>query len=110
MSSYLSRLVRDTRSKLRPPSSLRLPPRAPAAYEEVHEERLVTAPSLSESAKPLSEIPGLRANAEQPIAPPRAPIAAPASTTPLAKESRSPAQFLPAPRAVEDLVHSKSNA
>jgi len=40
MSRYLTQLARETRSKLNPPSALRLAPRAPAVFEEIHEERL----------------------------------------------------------------------
>ncbi len=41
MSRYLLQLARETRTKLRPPSSFRLAPRAPVAFDEIHEERLV---------------------------------------------------------------------
>jgi hypothetical protein len=45
VSRYLVQLARETRSKLRPPSGLRLSPRAPALFDEVHEERLVPPPT-----------------------------------------------------------------
>ena len=39
MSRYLRTVARETRAKIRPPSGLRLAPRAPAIFNEVHEER-----------------------------------------------------------------------
>ena len=52
MSRYLRQLARETSSKLGPPSHLRLAPRAAAAFEEIHEERLVgPAPPIRESAR-----------------------------------------------------------
>jgi hypothetical protein len=41
VSRYLLHVARETRSKLRPPSGLRLAPRARTVYEEIHEERMV---------------------------------------------------------------------
>jgi len=55
VSRYLVQLARQTRSTLRPPSSLRLAPRAPAIVEEIHEERLVgPAPAAWEPARTAS--------------------------------------------------------
>jgi len=84
MSRYLRQLARETNAKLRPPSGLRLAPAAPAAYEEVHEERLVPpAPTIGE----LSRTPPLDAGPRTPPARPDLPrvpetIAAPMTPAP----------------------------
>ena len=49
MSRYLRQLMRQTRAVLRPPSHLRLAPRAPALFDEVHEERILQPPPETES-------------------------------------------------------------
>jgi hypothetical protein len=76
----LRQLARETHSKLRPPSGLRLAPRAAAIFEEIHEERLVgPAPPIRESARTappaaLEQIPAAARSVENftpPIAPPR---------------------------------------
>jgi hypothetical protein len=56
VSRYLVQLARETRSKLRPPSNLRLAPRAPAIYEEIHEERLAP-PALAAREFPRAPSP-----------------------------------------------------
>lgn len=60
MSRYLSQLARETRSRLKPPSTFGLAPRA-AAFAEIHEERLVPAtpdtprPELRPATPPPAE-------------------------------------------------------
>ena len=70
MSRYLHQLARETHSKLRAPFGLRIAPRAPAFYEEIHEERLVSATAASGE---LSRAPSL--SLESLAAEPRIPAA-----------------------------------
>ena len=96
MSRYLSQLTRETRSKLRPPSSLRLAPRA-AVYREIHEERLVT-PAPSELHHPVDPAPA--------PPPPGHEIAAP-HMTPQAEAPQPAARPLPSqasPRLADSVI------
>src|ERR1700692_1376107 len=70
VSRYLHQLARETHSKLRAPFGLRIAPRAPAFYEEIHEERLVSATAASGE---LSRAPSL--SLESLAAEPRIPAA-----------------------------------
>lgn len=71
MSRYLLHVARETRSKLRTPSGLRLAPRAHTVYEEIHEERMVPP------AQAPKQFPEWNASVagEHPPAPPSAPAA-----------------------------------
>lgn len=100
MSRYFSQLARDARVKVRPPSSLRLAPRAPA-YEEVHEERIVppaqsagdvqkTAVRPADVQKTAVTPADVARPAEQRLAPQRTPDAAGAPVRPIAKGAESP--------------------
>lgn len=99
MSRYLVQLARETRSKLRPPSNLRLAPRAPAIYEEVHEERPVSqAPAAREfSRAPSPEVGELRYPGHPPAPLPGRPEIITAPMRPTLK-SPEPDGFVPPAR------------
>ena len=98
MSRYFSQLARDARAKVRPPSSLRLAPRAPA-YEEVHEERIVPpAQSVGDVQKTAVTAADVARPAEQRLAPQRTPDAA-APVRPIAKGAESPRPGAPGVRS-----------
>ena len=83
MSRYLSQLARETRSKLQPPSRFGWAPKA-VAFEEIHEERLVSG--VPESPRPAAVV-----RAEQPapqvVSAERAAVAAPSVPATEARQS-----------------------
>jgi hypothetical protein len=67
MSRYLVQLARETRSKLRPPAGFRIAPRAPAIFDEVHEER--PAP-IEHAAHAVRELRGAPLSSTAEVSPP----------------------------------------
>jgi len=96
VSRYLLHVARETRSKLRPPSGLRLPPRAHTVYDEIHQERIVPPTHAAEQSLQLNVSATWEHSPAPPSVPavgktPLAPAMLPSLVNPLMNHSAAPA-------------------